>query len=206
MTVISWNREDQTVIVEEILLEFWKSRPVILPTDTIYGIAAPVSSPGTLEAVFKIKNRPKELTLPVAVGALYMVDEIARVHRWQKTTLRDNLPGPVTFVLEAKEDLDPLVVRKGTIAVRVPRHPVFIPLCAEAGPLGLTSANLHGSENIITAEELDDQFRGDLLIIGDNDSISGSPSAIIDLTDRNIRMLREGKVNIHDIMGETNGR
>ena len=90
--------------------------------------------------------------------------------------------------------------------MRVPRHPIFIPLCSKAGPLGLTSANLHGSENIVEAAELDDQFKGDLLIIDDDRFISGSPSAIIDLTDKNIRMLREGKVNIHDMMGETDGR
>ena len=102
MTVVRWNRENGAEIVDRIMEEFGKDLPVIIPTDTLYGLAGPVSNRGALEAIFARKNRPRELSLPVAAGALYMIDDMAKVHRWQKTTLRDNLPGPVTFILRPR--------------------------------------------------------------------------------------------------------
>ena len=100
MTILKWDRRSSDEVIEEIKRSFNDDLPVVLPTDTLYGIAAPAVNRRCLEAVFRMKERPSKLTLPLAVGNLPMVDEIAVIHRWQKDTLRRGLPGPVTFVLE----------------------------------------------------------------------------------------------------------
>jgi L-threonylcarbamoyladenylate synthase len=197
---------DQEKVIEAVIAEFGAGKPVVLPTETLYGIGAPVENNRALERIFELKRRPKELTLPVAVGNLPMVDDIAIIHRWQKNSLRDGLPGPVTFVLEAKDITDPLIVRNGTIGVRIPRHPIYIPLCSRTGPLGLTSANIHGGPEIHLADDIDRQFNGDLLVVEDDLSIGGQGSTVIDLTEEIPIVLREGNLNIDEFMGGQHGR
>ncbi|MFO8052057.1 MAG: L-threonylcarbamoyladenylate synthase [Thermoplasmatota archaeon] len=206
MTVIRWEREDTGPVVERIVHEFEEGRPVILPTETLYGIAAPISSGRAMRTIFKLKKRPEEMTLPVAVGALHQLDALVRIHRWQKTSLRSNLPGPVTFIMESKQKLPPEVEREGTVAVRVPRHPVFLELTKKCGPLGLTSANLHGDDEIMKAGDINDLFRGELLVVEDDATLGGEASAILDITEKTPRILRKGNVFIEGPMRDEHGR
>ncbi|MGA1793147.1 MAG: L-threonylcarbamoyladenylate synthase [Thermoplasmatota archaeon] len=205
MTVVKWDASDADIVLERIEEEFSKDLPVIIPTDTIYGLAAPVGNIRCLEAIYELKQRPPEMTLPVAVGNLPMVDDIAVIKRWQKDPIRRGLPGALTIILEVKADLPALVVRDGTIAVRVPRHPIFIPLTSRVGPVGLTSANRHGDGNILNAEEIDRQFEGNLLVVEDDKALSGRASAIIDLTNETASILREGNLNMDELMGGEHG-
>jgi L-threonylcarbamoyladenylate synthase len=206
VSIIRYRDEDQEQVIETVIVEFEAGKPVVLPTETLYGIGAPVSNSKAVERIFELKQRPHDLTLPIAVGNLPMVDDIAVIHRWQKNSLRDGLPGPVTFILEAKGITDPLLVRNGTIGVRVPRHPLFIPLCTKVGPLGLTSANIHGGPEIHLAEDIDQQFKGELLVVKDDRAIGGKGSTVIDLTEEIPTVLREGNLNIDEFMGGQYGR
>jgi L-threonylcarbamoyladenylate synthase len=206
VSILHYKDEDQERVIEAVIAEFETGKPVILPTETLYGIGAPIANTKDLERIFELKQRPRELTLPVAVGNLPMVDDIAVIHRWQKNSLRDGLPGPVTFILEAKGITDTLLIRNGTIGVRVPRHPLFIPLCSIVGPLGLTSANIHGGPEIHMAEDIDEQFNGELLVVEDDHAIGGKGSMIIDLTEEIPTVLREGNLNMDEFMGGHHGR
>lgn len=205
MTVIHLDRREPGLVLEDIMAEFENGRPVILPTDTLYGIGAPISDHSALRRIFELKSRPLELTLPIALGNLKMVDETALVRSWQRSTLGENLPGPVTFILEARENLDPLVVRNGTIAVRVPGHPLFIPLTTLAGPIALTSANRHGGSEFLNASEIDREWAGELLIIEDDTALAGKASAVLDITRELPTVLREGNLNMDELMGEKHG-
>jgi L-threonylcarbamoyladenylate synthase len=206
VSILHYDRRDPDRVIEAVIGEFEQGTPVVLPTETLYGMGAPISNKDAIENIFTIKERPQVQTLPVAVGDLHMIDDIAIIKKWQKSSLRDNLPGPVTFVLGAKNSSDPLVIKNGTIAVRVPHHPLFFPLCSNVGPLGLTSANIHGGTELQTANEINDLFNDQLLIIEDDASIGGSGSSIIDLTREIPTVLREGNLNIDEFMGENHGR
>lgn len=206
MSILHFDRRDPEKVIPELTEEFEKGLPVVMPTETLYGIGAPISNNSAVRKIFDLKARPMDLTLPVAVGNLPMVDDIAVIHRWQKNTLREHLPGPVSFVLHARNIADPFFVRNGNVAVRVPRHPLFIPLCSRTGPLVLTSANVHGSSDILKAERIDEQFGGEILVIEDDRSLSGKGSTIIDLTDEIPAILREGNLNIYELMGGDHGR
>ena len=206
VSILHFDRKDPEKAMIELIREFDKGHPVILPTETLYGIGAPISNDAAVQRIFDLKERPRELTLPVAVGNLPMVDDIAVIHRWQKHTLRDHLPGPTTFILQAKDLSDPSIVRNGTVAVRVPRHPIFIQLCSKVGPLALTSANIHSGPEILKAELIDEQFKGEVLVIEDDASLVGRGSTIIDLTEEVPTILREGNLNKDELMGGNHGR
>jgi L-threonylcarbamoyladenylate synthase len=206
VSILHFDRKDPENLITDLINEFDKGLPVVLPTETLYGIGAPISNTDAVQKIFDMKKRPRDLTLAVAVGNLPMVDDLAVIHRWQKNTLRENLPGPVTFILNVKSLSDTSFVRKGTIAVRVPRHPIFIPLCSKVGPLVLTSANLHGDPDVHKAELIDKQFGGEILVIEDDGSLSGCGSAVIDLTEEVATILREGNLNIDELMGGDHGR
>jgi L-threonylcarbamoyladenylate synthase len=195
MAVLSFRRVGAEMAVSEIASAFFKGDPVVIPTDTLYGLAAPVSDRDTVERIFRIKNRPISMTLPIAVGDISMLLAICEADGWRLERIRELLPGPYTFVLRAKESSDPLIVRDGTVAVRIPDHPLYSILTREVGPVALTSANPHGGPSIVRAEELDRLYSGKILVLEDDERISGAASEIVDLTGELPTVLRSGSLN-----------
>ncbi len=204
--IITWNDERPDEAISPVGERFGISMPVVLPTDTLYGLAAPISDEKALEMILDLKGRPRDVTLPIAVGSVGSIDEISEITGEQMDIIERVLPGPVTFILQAKQGLSDIVTRGGTVAVRVVDHPVFPPLCGSFGPVALTSANLHGSDPLLTADSIETYLEGsNILIVEDDDHVSDKPSTIIDLTSGGPRVLRKGKININELMGETDG-
>ena len=104
-------------------------------------------------------------------------------------------PGPLTVVLPRRPGLaadlgdDDL-----TVGVRCPDHPVPLALCAKAGPLAMTSANLHGEPTSETAEEVSQVFGDAVVVVLDGGPARGLPSTVVDCTGQEPRLLREGRV------------
>ncbi len=193
-------------ILGSIRDEFDRGIPVIVPTDTVYGITAPIEDIGLLNEIFSMKKRPEEMKLPVAVGSLEMIEMVARPDMGMMEILKENLPGPVTFIVPADRGLPGQVVQEGKVAIRIPEHPIFHSICEKFGPVALTSANVHGKGPVMGEEDLEGQMgRSDLLMIEDISSISSEPSEMIDITEYPPILLRKGKVNIFDRMRGHNG-
>jgi len=152
--------------------------------------------------LLKIKKRPAEQTLPVAVGSLEGAAEIAYMDTAALDLLRSDLAGPLTVVLTAREGLPGEVVREGTVAVRVLPHPLFGPLCDSEGPIALTSANVHGGRPVRGIDDARVEFKGyDLLMVTDLVPPSGTPSRIVDLTGPSPRTIRGGTIKMDERMG-----
>ncbi|MDG6225772.1 MAG: L-threonylcarbamoyladenylate synthase [Candidatus Thermoplasmatota archaeon] len=195
MTVIRWDATDPDRVLDAVLKEYSAGRPVVVPTDTLYGLSAPISNPDALMYIFQVKGRPLDMTLPVAVGDLSALEELAHLELWKRDHVHSRLPGPYTFILRSRSPLDRLVSRNNTVAVRIPAHPLFRVLCSKVGPLALTSANPHGECDLTRADDIDSMFGGDLLVIEDDRSLSGAASAMLDLTGDRPLLLRPGKTD-----------
>jgi L-threonylcarbamoyladenylate synthase len=118
---------------------------VAVPTDTVYGVAAPLTLAG-VRALFELKGRPEHLALPVLVAGIDQAKTL--VSRWPRSaaTLAGLFwPGPLTLVVPARSEVGELVGGSGdSVGIRWPAHPVLETLCRALGPLAVTSANRDG--------------------------------------------------------------
>lgn len=144
---------------------------VILPTDTVYGIGSAARSAHAVARLLAAKGRGRAMPPPVLVAGPAdleaVVDELPEAARTLITTF---WPGPLTLVLDAAPDLAwDLGETGGTIAVRMPDHPLTLQLLRAAGPLAVTSANRTGAPPATSAAEARAAFSGRVLMAGPPD-------------------------------------
>jgi L-threonylcarbamoyladenylate synthase len=177
--------------------------PVVLPTDTVYGVAVAVSVPGATARLFLVKDRPPEAALPVLVADA----EQARSLAGELTPAAERLmaafwPGPLTLVVPRRPGLGMELggADNSTIGLRLPDHPVPVALAARVGPLAATSANRHGhatpAEAVAVAEELGAAV--DLVL--DGGPCEGLASTVVSVTPDGVTVLREGRIPAADIL------
>ena len=177
---------------------------LVLPTDTLYGLAADVFNENALRRVFAIKGRPEGLALPVLVGDWAMVSLVAA--NWSESAQElaaKFWPGPLTMVLPRSPGLSSLITGGGdTVAVRSPNHRVPQSLISRLGrPITGTSANRSGGLDLLTLEDV----RGDLeqsvdYIISCGPAPQGIQSTIVDVTGPEPRLIREGVIPFQEII------
>ena len=142
-------------LVERCAAVLARGELLIFPTDTLYALGGRALDPDPARLVRAAKGRPGAQPLPLIAADLAQARALCS--RW--TGEADRLaaafwPGPLTIVMPAAEAV-PVEVTSGTgtIAVRVPRLPLAVALCAAAGPLISTSANRTGSRGPVTCAE-----------------------------------------------------
>jgi tRNA threonylcarbamoyl adenosine modification protein (Sua5/YciO/YrdC/YwlC family) len=169
---------------------------IAMPTDTVYGLAADPFRPGATERLFEAKKRSRDVDLPVLVANIEQAMSLATAVPLLASALMKNFwPGPLTLVLPRRPDLvADLGEDEATIGVRCPAHPVPLALCAKAGPLATTSANLHGQPTSQTAQEVVAVFGDTVPVVLDGGTRSGRPSTVVDCTGIEPRLLREGRI------------
>lgn len=171
---------------------------VVLPTETVYGLAALASDPAATRALFGRKGRGADV--PIAV--LCADAEQAMALAQEPSPLAAELaarhwPGPLTMVLPRRPGLGwCLGEPAATIGLRCPDHGLVRALAARVGPLATTSANRHGLPTPSSATEAAEQLLGPVDLVLDGGSIAGTPSTVVDLTDGDPRVLRQGAVII----------
>ena len=185
---------------------------VAIPTDTVYGLAVDPWRAGAVERLFALKQRPREVALPILVGARDQVEVVAGPLAGAAAILADRYwPGPLTIVVPRAHgfavDLGGPPSARGTVGVRWPDHPVVQQLCREHGPLAVTSANRHGSPPATTADQVVQAFPGPLSVsvIVDGGVCGGVPSTVVECRGSQIRCLREGAIEWRDISDSSPG-
>ncbi|MCL5047660.1 MAG: L-threonylcarbamoyladenylate synthase [Firmicutes bacterium] len=188
----------------ELAVEVLNGEGVIMvPTETVYGLAGDANSSKAVKTIFALKRRPLEVMLPVMVKDLdtalsFMDDE--RVKAQLKVLGEAFWPGPLTVVV-AKAENAPLEAFKGqqTIGFRCPDHPQLLSLLSVFGPLAVTSANLHGQKPIQKPEEGEGIFPDDILCI-DGGRCHGQPSTVVSLAGDEVEIMRAGPISLDQIM------
>ena len=170
--------------------------PIGIPTDTVYGLAVDPFRPGATDRIFAAKRRPREANLPVLVADVDQALALATaVPDLALELMRRYWPGAVTIVIPVKPGLTAdLGEDELTVGVRCPDHPVPRALCAAAGPLATTSANLHGEPPLTTAEAVATSFGEAVPVVLDGGTCEGSPSTVVDCTGQDLKLLREGRI------------
>lgn len=170
---------------------------VAFPTDTVYGIAC---SPQYLDAIEKmkwVKGRDAEKPFPLMVCSKQQIEEIAWVTPWASAVIEKFMPGALTIILKKKDCIpDEVTNGKDTIAIRMPDDEVVLSLLTQVGPLLVTSANLSGQPAGHTSEEVLAQLEGRISTILVGKSGREAASTIVDCTQEELRILREGPITM----------
>ncbi|MGW6123820.1 L-threonylcarbamoyladenylate synthase [Nocardia sp. NPDC055165] len=177
-------------------------RLVVMPTDTLYGLAADAFNSSAVSDLLAAKRRGRDMPVPVLVGSWHTIEGLVFSVRPQaRELIRAFWPGALSLVVQAAPSLAwDLGDTRGTVMLRMPLHPVALELLREVGPLAVSSANVSGQPPATTAAQARDQL-GSL----PNVYLDGGPaeravaSTIIDLTADQPRVLREGAVSVADI-------
>jgi L-threonylcarbamoyladenylate synthase len=175
---------------------------VVLPTDTVYGIGADAFQPEAIDALLAAKGRGRNMPVPVLVGSWTGLDGLVMVVTPTARHLVEAFwPGGLTLVVEHAPTLAwDLGDSRGTVAIRMPLHPVALELLAETGPMGVSSANLTGRPAPATAGEAQEQLGYPVAVYLDGGPTGDPvPSTIVDVTGDVPRVLRLGAVSLEEL-------
>jgi len=171
---------------------------VAYPTETFYGLGVKFDLEDSLKNLYEIKQRPKDKAMPLIIGNKELLPLIAASVNNIALLLMDRFwPGPLTLILSAKENLSEYITA-GThkVAVRIPGESFALHLAKYANfPISATSANLSGIPPAKDAETVIRYFGDRIDLIIDGGPTSGElPSTIVDVTEREMKILRDGMI------------
>jgi L-threonylcarbamoyladenylate synthase len=172
---------------------------VVLPTDTVYGIGADAFRPAAVAGLLVAKGRGRHMPPPVLVGSVRAATALVEdLGPYGQQLIDEFWPGGLTLICRANRSLKwDLGDTKGTVAVRMPQHPIALELLKETGPMAVSSANLTGAAAATTAENAREQLGDSVQVYLDGGPCEDNvPSTMVDLTDDMPRLLRSGAVSI----------
>lgn len=176
---------------------------VALPTDTVYGIAASLAHPAALDRLFAIKGRPRNKPIPILLASAAALDLVAfDVPDAVRAVAARFWPGPLTIVVRARAGTpDGVLGPDGTVGVRVPNHPVVLPVIEQAGgAIATTSANRSGEAPAQTATDVLAALGNAVdLILDGGTTPGGVPSTVVRFGDGGPEILREGAIPISEL-------
>jgi tRNA threonylcarbamoyl adenosine modification protein (Sua5/YciO/YrdC/YwlC family) len=188
--------------IEDAVAELRRGGVVVVPTDTVYGLAADPSLPEAIRALFELKGRPEHKAVAVLGAEAEGLQTVARFDASATRLARAFWPGPLTLVLPRASGFEHDVggTNDGTIGVRVPASGVMRTLLREAGPLAVTSANVSGDPAANSVAEARRIFGDRVSAYVDDGPGAGRPSTVVSLVG-GPRLLREGALTEAEVMG-----
>ncbi|NGN66201.1 threonylcarbamoyl-AMP synthase [Streptomyces sp. A7024] len=170
---------------------------VVLPTDTVYGIGADAFSGEAVADLLDAKGRGRNMPTPVLVGSPNTLHGLITDMSEDAWELIDAFwPGALTIVAKHQPSLTwDLGDTRGTVAVRMPLHPVAIELLKDVGPMGVSSANLTGHPAPQDCDAAQDMLGDAVSVYLDGGPTPAAvPSSIVDVTGKTPKLLRAGAV------------
>lgn len=190
-----------TTNIDRAIYDLQQGKPVAIPTETVYGLAAPINNEQAIKAVFAIKNRPLNHPLIVHVAQNWDLNLLVKdIPVYAQQLIKKFWPGPLTLVFHSQPNqITPLITGgQTTIAIRCPAHPIAQELLTKLGvPLVAPSANPFGKVSPTTAEHVSESFPNyELTILDGGRCTVGIESTIIDAMDaQNYQILRHGMID-----------
>ncbi|TFV64993.1 UNVERIFIED_ORG: threonylcarbamoyl-AMP synthase [Bacillus sp. AZ43] len=172
---------------------------VLLPTDTVYGVAADAFTPAAVTRLLAAKNRGRAMPVPVLIGeASTLAGLVVNLPPTAHALAQAFWPGGLTLVMEHAPSLAwDLGDAEGTVAVRLPDDEITRDLLRRTGPLAVSSANRSGRPAATTAAEAAEQLGEHAAVVLDGGSRAGSAaSTIVDCTGPVPRVLRVGALPV----------
>ena len=198
-----YQSNDYKKIVEDLL----KGEVVGFPTETVYGLAIVYNSKEAFDKIYQIKQRSITKPISAMVANKEVLKNIAVVDKRASQVVDNLMPGSITVILPAKDNLlEHVTFNLKTIGVRIPTNETALKILNEINiPLLVTSANISNEPSLLKAKDVYSKFNGKIASLIDEDAINGVASTVVDLTKKPIKILREGPVSkerIEEVLGE----
>ncbi len=173
---------------------------VAFPTETVFGVGVKFNDRVALDALMEAKNRDYSKAITLMVHNISDIEKYAYVNESARKIIENFMPGMVTLVLKKKDNVDSLMTNgKETIGIRIPDSEYVLELLKRVGPMLVTSANLSNHENTTTTKEVLDQLDGRIELVVDGKTSLNIASSVIDVTQQEIKILREGQIKEEEI-------
>jgi tRNA threonylcarbamoyl adenosine modification protein (Sua5/YciO/YrdC/YwlC family) len=187
--------------LESAITALEEGRLIVIPTDTVYGLACVPHMPDAVDSVFEAKGRPRDLALPVLAASVEDLQRVAEFDDRAISVAERFWPGGITLVLERAPSFDHDLGGddKETVAVRVPDSREALEILRRSGPLAVTSANPSGAPASVTIEQARAALGDSVSVYIDGGRCSGVESTIVSLLER-VRVVRQGAVPMDAIL------
>jgi L-threonylcarbamoyladenylate synthase len=171
---------------------------VVLPTDTVYGLGCDAFSRSAVTALLAAKGRGRDMPTPVLIGHARTLDGLAtEVTAGARDLVAAFWPGALTLVCRAHPSLDwDLGDAFGTVAIRMPLHPLALQLLEKTGPMAVSSANRSGVPPAGTCDDAQEQLGEVVAVYLDAGPCAGLPSTIVDCIREEPVVLRQGALSL----------
>ncbi|MBQ1483163.1 MAG: threonylcarbamoyl-AMP synthase [Erysipelotrichaceae bacterium] len=196
METIRYTKMDTDKIIKTLI----NGGIVAFPTDTVFGLAC-IMEKEAIAKVYEAKGRSFDKPLPMMCDSFEMIDEVAYVNAKAKKIIDVLMPGALTLIFRKKECVEDYVTMcKPTIGIRVPEDDFILNLIGKIGmPFLVTSANVSGEGSLLKWQDVLACMEGKIDAIVCEDARGECASTIIDVTEEDIKVLREGPVSLKEI-------
>ena len=166
---------------------------IAYPTDTCYGLGCDLFNKKAIDRLYQIKGMPKSHPLSFVCRDIASIAKYAMLHNYEYGIVKDYLPGPYCFILNATREVPRIVqTARKQVGIRVPNHPVALALVEElGGPIISSTAARMDAEPHVDPREIDSDFSG-LALVLDGGPGGLFPTTVVDLTGESPVIVRAG--------------
>jgi L-threonylcarbamoyladenylate synthase len=185
----------------EAKLALARSGLVVLPTDTVYGLAADAFDPAAVRRLLRAKGRGRSMPVPVLIASMDTLRALTTDVGQDARELADRFwPGGLSLIFRQQPSLRwDLGDSRSTVMVRMPDHADTLDLLSGAGPLAVSSANLTGRPPATTVEEAQEMLGDAVDVYLDGGPVGGTASTIVDATGETLKFVRVGALSPAEI-------
>jgi L-threonylcarbamoyladenylate synthase len=187
-------------IIDQAALVLSRGELVVVPTDTVYGVAAGLDDSRGIAALFAAKGRRSDKPLPVLGDRIPALETVVDFDPQARAIAERFWPGPLTLVLPRAEgfDVDLGGGPHNSVAVRIPQHVMILELIGQAGPLAVSSANRSDRPAALTLEQARAELGETVAVFLDGGTLRGRPSTIVSMIGEPA-LIREGDVPFSEV-------
>lgn len=204
MIIVKTNKKNISLLINRTIKILKSGGLVIFPSDTVYGLLCDANNEKAVQKLISFKNRPPGKAISVFCN-FKLIDELVKINKQQLKIIKEILPGPFTVILPSKHRVNKLLESENRcLGIRITKEQLINGLIEEFGkPLTATSANpagrpAHYSINTLLNELSDKQKDMIDLIVDAGTLARNKPSTVVDLTEPNVKILRQGDVDFPD--------
>jgi tRNA threonylcarbamoyl adenosine modification protein (Sua5/YciO/YrdC/YwlC family) len=168
---------------------------IVYPTDTIYGLGCDIFNKQAITKIYQLKKREGHKPMSIICSSIADISKYAVIPDSSFAILKKCLPGPFTFILKAKNIMPSNFLAKNkTVGIRVPDNQICLEIVKRLGnPIITTSLNLANEKVMTSPSQLPKEIKNNLDLIIDSGNLPQEPSTVVDLSNEEPTILRQGK-------------